>query len=150
MNKSIKYMMTAIIIFYCTNSFSQVDNKLEGIYSFETIGMGVRTLVSMKLLPNGHFEYSFKQGMISYQHVEGNWQQRGNKLILDSYPQRDRMIVEEDYKRMKGTVIHVLNKKMDKINYSLKIVTIDNDTITLTDRETLPLVFNEWAFVQRL
>ncbi|CAN5430223.1 hypothetical protein BH09BAC6_BH09BAC6_22960 [soil metagenome] len=86
---------------------------------------------SLLLKSNGEFLYTRNQEFTS-EKITGNWQLRNNMVVLDSRPQRDKLLVYEHYKnRIKGAIIYVYDKDQELIHYSLTAVNALNDTIRL-------------------
>ncbi len=86
---------------------------------------------SIILKRNGQFSYT-SGDEFTKANVTGNWQLRDGTIILDSYPQRDRIIVYESFqKKTKSPLVFVCNKQKEPISYSLYYTTASNDTIAL-------------------
>ena len=88
----------------------------------------------MTLEENGKFHFIEKTEWTKLV-LDGNWQIRGNNLILDSSPQRDRLIVIESLTpKLSYKLVNVTNKGGENIHYYLYGITASNDTIALRDQ----------------
>lgn len=81
---------------------------------------------SIELKEDNKFIYFSKQEFINYE-IRGNYNSRGDSLVLDSSPQRDKIIVQESKKgSQKCNVIVVTDKMGVNIQYSLFLILDDN------------------------
>lgn len=113
--------------------FSQ--REIAGTYSYKFIEGTYSYFETITLYSEGSFVYNLISSMGLKNKIQGNWQQRENKLILDSYPQRDKIIIREHYKKKtKGTVLNVEDKNGNKFFYHLYVVLQNGDTLLLRDQ----------------
>jgi len=88
----------------------------------------------ISLKKDGQFSYMCT-GHFTKEQIVGNWQIRGQQLILDSRPQRDRLIVRESFKRgIKGKRIFVRDKANEYLNYTIIGINAINDTVFIRDQ----------------
>lgn len=119
-----------IIIFIClfTIGFSQTNTK---VYSYQTRFFSE----SIILNENGRFTYNMQVHMGGKSEIEGNWQLRSDSiLVLDSNPQRSKIIIKESFKKNKKTTFYIRNSKRDLIDYHLYIINNKQDTIIYRDQ----------------
>lgn len=89
---------------------------------------------ALTLNPNGTFEWLRDIEQVRMKTI-GNWQLRGDSLVLDSYPQRDRIIVIESLKRSSNkSTFNVSDKNRDPFHFSMIIVTDKNDTLEIKEQ----------------
>ncbi len=118
-----------MVIIY-SSCYAQVNKDMLGEYVFKSKFY----YESITLNKDGRFTY-YRSQEFAKTSINGNWQLRKDSLILDSYPQRDRLIVFETYKKgSKNKLIKVSNKKNRPINYSIAYITLKNDTVILRDQ----------------
>jgi hypothetical protein len=68
-------------------------------------------------------------------YLKGNYRIKGDSLILDSSPQRDKIIVRESSKgRLNTHKFKVVDKTSNPINYQLHLISKNHDTITLKNQ----------------
>lgn len=85
---------------------------------------------SFELLPNGEFRYLRVHP--GYDSISGYWVQKDSLLILNSIPQRDRVVIYEGYvKSNKRNEIKVVNKSSIPLFFKLNVITTSNDTLNL-------------------
>ncbi|ASK30486.1 hypothetical protein CEY12_10365 [Chryseobacterium sp. T16E-39] len=102
--------------------FSQ--NK-SGIYSYKT----PYYFESINLLKDGTFKYYRKTEFLKDE-IFGNWQLRNDSiLVLDSNPQRSKLMVKEHIKKGKKITFTVRDSEEYLINYQLHIITNKKDTL---------------------
>ncbi|MEJ5056071.1 hypothetical protein [Sphingobacterium sp. MYb382] len=89
---------------------------------------------SIDLLDNGSFVYYNKSEFIKTE-IEGNWQLRSDSiLVLDSWPQRTKIITFESHKRDKKNIFQIRNTNNHQIHYNLYLITKDKDTLEFKDQ----------------
>lgn len=124
--KKIIYIFALIL---CT-SFTVQSNLYEGIYEYKSDEFYER----IELDKDFRFKYNFRFHSISFS-LEGNYRVKGDSLILDSNPQRDKLIVIE---RKRGNINNVKfcvkDKSGESFNYTLYAIDKDNDTIALSNQ----------------
>lgn len=125
-------MKTVLSIFLLIISISfTVQSKLyEGIYEYKTDTF----YESIELNTDYKFKYNYRLHSINYG-LEGNYRVKGNSLILDSSPQKDKIIVRESKKGNKNNVRFCITDKLGTpFNYTLYVIDKENDTITLKNQ----------------
>lgn len=121
-----------LIFLICLQCKSQSD--LFGTFKYKRYNpLYIETLI---LHPNGHFDYSLEMDMGVYYRNIGNWQQRDSCLILDSNPQKEKMLIMEFYeKQQKEIKVKVISKDSRiPMYYHLTAVLSNNDTIVFKDQ----------------
>lgn len=117
---------------FISSVFSLFINKENhiGKYSYTNY----RYYESIELKEGNKFTYFSKQEFINYE-IKGNYNIQGDSLVLDSSPQRDKIIVQESKKgSQKRNEIVVTDKNGRKMHYNL-ILILDNDKeIKLTEQ----------------
>lgn len=89
---------------------------------------------SIDITNNNKFIYNYKNEFISYE-VRGNYNLNNDSLILDSNPQRDKIIVKELNKgNKKNNLIIVKDKNGSVLTYQLYIILSDGEVICLKDQ----------------
>lgn len=82
----------------------------------------------ISLLNNGKFVYSCRTEFLKTS-IEGNYHIYNDSLFLDSYPQRDKLLVDEQSKGKKSTIyFDVKDKNGNPIHYNLYLL-LENNTI---------------------
>lgn len=121
--------LVAICFFEIKELFSQ---SLVGKYSYSTDHFFYK---SIELFSNGTFIYKFNCEFLRIKCI-GNWQIHGHDLILDSYPQRDRIICHEYRKGRKAYTYFNVKSKDDRgsMFYYLYVIKNSGDTIELKDQ----------------
>jgi hypothetical protein len=108
--------------FIFTLSFSQ--NTKSYCYKTRFFSEGIN------LKKNGTFDYNIRINGGVNQEINGNWQIRNDSiLVLDSYPQKSKLIVSENLKRGKKIIFRVRDSDERMINYNIYIITEKKDTI---------------------
>lgn len=121
--------MSIFILIICL-SFTKQSKLNEGIYEYKTENF----YESIELNENYKFKYNYRQNPISYS-IEGNYKIKGNNLILDSSPQKDKIIVRESKKGNKKKFRFCVTDKLGiPFNYTLYAIRKSNDTITLKNQ----------------
>lgn len=88
----------------------------------------------IELLENGTFVYYNRSEFIKTE-INGNWQLRNDSiLVLDSSPQRSKLIVWESRKKNKMYTFCVRNMNNQPIHYSLFLISEKGDTIEFKDQ----------------
>jgi hypothetical protein len=121
-----KVIVTAILI--CSMGISSTLKI--GTYEFKAKDM----LETLKLNMDKSFDYEFHDHMLHYS-IQGNWSAINDSLILNSTPQKDRMIVKES-KRLftKNHYIVVTNKMGNAINYTINLFGDGGEEIIFKDQ----------------
>lgn len=118
---------------------SRLGNLPYGIYSYET----ERYSEKIELRENNTFDYSISNEFIRYR-IQGNFNFRGDSLILDSSPQKDKIIVRESKQgRNNITKIIVTNKMGDNFHYSLIITERNNNKDSLIGQWGTAIIKNK-------
>ena len=93
-NDKMKYILkTLILTIAVAKGYGQIKD-----YSGEYVFKSRYYAESIFLRPNGTFFYH-DADEFTKSNISGNWQMRGDSIILDSRPQRDRLLVYESYKK---------------------------------------------------
>ena len=102
-----------------STSFTLPDNY--GKYEYKT-----RFITeSIELLENHTFIYKRGEEFLDYT-INGNYNIVGDSLVLDSNPQKDKIIVRERYiKKFETKIFNVTNKRGENIAYHLYITLND-------------------------
>ena len=109
-------------------SFSQ-ESKLRE-YSYKS----PHYYESINLLKNGTFKYYRKTEFLK-EEIFGNWQLRNDSiLVLDSNPQKSKLVVNESLKSGKKIFFHVKDSQGHLFNYYLYAVYNQKDTIVYKDQ----------------
>ena len=119
-------LVSSLIISFTSYNFS------DGIYVYQND----KYYESLLLNEDGSFEHIVKAHFLHIKTL-GNWQKRKDSIILDSYPQKDKVIVSEDYRKRfkKGKYIfNVRDKSRDKMIYHLTVITSKSDTLSYSDQ----------------
>lgn len=125
-----------IFIFFIlpVHLFSQ-GNGMPEVYSYKYTEGTYFYSETISLYPDGQFIYTIKQHPGLNTDIHGNWQKRDSCLILDSHPQRDKIIVHESFsKEQKGFVFNVEDKDGRKFVYHLYAILQNGDTLSLRDQ----------------
>jgi hypothetical protein len=89
---------------------------------------------SIDLKNNNQFIYNCKNEFINYE-IKGNYKINSDSLILDSYPQRDKIIVKENNRGNKNSnLIIVKDKEGNKMTYHIYLILVDDTVICLKDQ----------------
>ncbi|MBW3520477.1 hypothetical protein [Flavobacterium sp. NKUCC04_CG] len=101
-----------------------------GNYTYQT----AHYYESIELKDNNKFIYFSKQEFLNSE-IEGNYNIQGDSLVLDSNPQRDKIIVKEFNKGSQSNcTIEVTNKMGQAINYKINLILVDGSEIELIDQ----------------
>jgi hypothetical protein len=111
--------------------FCKQDSEIElGTYSYRSN----QYYETITLKDNSTFIYKLGFTFFNLE-SKGKYFIQNDSIILSSSPQKDRIIVYEDYKRNKKTSIFDLyDKNRHRIRYHLYITTRDNKVIELRDQ----------------
>lgn len=101
------------------------QNNYNGCYSYSN-NSGFSEEICLNA--NGVFTYTYSREFIKIK-AEGNWQIRNDKLILDSRPQKDKMIVYESRRKGKKPQVKVRKKSKEIMCYNLYVVYNEMDTL---------------------
>lgn len=119
-----------IFVLVLFTSFTIQTNQYEGIYEYKSDNFYER----IELDENFKFNYDYRLNSITYS-LKGDYRIKGDSLILDSNPQRDKVIVKERKKgNEKNVRFCVKNKFGESFNYTLYAINKDGDTITLLNQ----------------
>ena len=100
---------------------------------------------SIYLLEDGRFVYYCKSEFLKSE-IEGNWQIRNDTiLVLDSSPQRSKMVVSESYKRAKRNTFQIRSTDNRIINYHLYLITPTEDTLEFRDQFDKTVVLGNYS-----
>jgi hypothetical protein len=118
---SICFLLLSIFIF----SQNQV-----GIYSYKS----PHYYESINLLKDGTFKY-YKKTEFLQDEIFGNWQLRNDTiLVLDSHPQKSKLIVFEGLKKKKTMTFNVRDTRGNTFQYYLYLISDKKDTITYNNQ----------------
>lgn len=87
---------------------------------------------SLELNPNQTFNYKVRMEFIR-QEINGNYIIAGDSIILNSIPQRDKIIVNEKFQKSKKNTFKVTDKSGLLIMYHLTITTEKNEIVEFRD-----------------
>ena len=118
-----KFLFTIILI--ATLVQNEADSLI-GKYSFSQRHFSE----SLQLNVDYTFQYEVKMELFR-QKIEGNYNVVGDSLILNSFPQRDKLIVNEKSKKTQKNIFRVTDKSGQLINYQLTITTDEGKVIEL-------------------
>ncbi|CAM4085538.1 GLPGLI family protein [Flavobacterium branchiophilum] len=89
---------------------------------------------SIDLKNNNQFIYNFKNEFVNYE-IKGNYKINSDSLILDSNPQRDKIIVKEKNSGNKNSnLIIVKDKEGNNLTYHIYLILVDDAVICLKDQ----------------
>lgn len=109
---------------------AQLKQSIAGKYFYESYRFS-ETLI---LEENGRFKYKCSSEFLK-EEIQGNWQFRENFIVLDSYPQHDKIIVYEGFRRnLKGIEVSVLDKSKYPINYNIIAYLRNGDSVLLNNQ----------------
>ena len=106
-----------------------LENQLPGIYHYAA----PHYMEQLQLMENGRFVSVIKTEFLALK-TAGNWQFRNDSIILDSQPQKDKLIVLEAKKRNRNNLFTVTDKNGDNIIYRLVLTLKNGDTVILKDQ----------------
>jgi len=103
---------------------------MKGSYSYKSLHYNE----SIDLFENGTFSYFQKTEFLKIE-ITGNWQIRNDSLlVLDSKPQRTKLIVWESKKKGEKTILHIRDMENNSMNYSLYLIPYKGDTLEFKDQ----------------
>lgn len=120
--------LTLLIVIYFLNVKEVFSQSPVGEYSYS----GDHITVEIALFPNGTFSYD-DYGQILPRYCRGNWHVRGQDLILDSSPQKDKILCYEYRKGKEEYTYFNVRKKSTGFPtlHDLFIIMNSGDTIQL-------------------
>jgi len=124
--------MKFILSIFILVVFSSLTTKeyYEGTYLYNSLNFHEE----ITLLNNGKFIYSCKNEFLRT-NIEGNYHIYNDSLFLDSYPQRDKLLVNEQSKGKKNTVyFDVKDKNGTPIHYTLYLLLENNTVFTIENQ----------------
>ncbi|WP_152640725.1 hypothetical protein [Flavobacterium sp. 316] len=124
-------MKAAIFIFISIMfSLSINEENYAGQYSFKSRNY----YESINLKESRQFIYNYKNEFISYE-IKGNYRISNDSLVLDSNPQRDKIIIKEyNEGNKKNSLIIVKDKEGNILTYHIYIILLDDKVICLRDQ----------------
>jgi hypothetical protein len=123
--KTTLYIFTSLVFSLLIGKENHLGN-----YSYKND----RYYESIELKEGNKFTYFTKQEFINYE-IRGNYTIQGDSLVLNSSPQRDKIIVQESKKgSQKCNVIVVTDKMGIDIHYNLFLILDDNIEIKLANQ----------------
>ena len=112
-------ILNLILITFFLTSFNLSDNY--GKYEYKNNLFRE----SIELLENQTFIYNREEEFFNYI-IKGNYNIVGDSLILDSSPQKDKIIVRERFvKKFETKIFNVTNKRGENITYHLYVTLYD-------------------------
>ena len=130
--KTSSMKMSKIFFFLLLSPISlySQDFSIKGTYLYKS----PHYYESIDLFENGTFSYFQKMEFLKIE-ITGNWQIRNDSLlVLDSKPQRAKLVVWESKKKGRETILHIRDMENNSINYSLYLMSYKGDTIELKDQ----------------
>lgn len=121
-----KSLYVIIILLFCNQ-----DSKIKlGTYSYQIN----QYYEAITLEEHNTFIYKLRINFFNLE-TKGKYYIQNDSIILNSSPQKDRMIVYEDYKKYKKTsIFDVYDKNRHRITYHIYVTTRDNKVIELRDQ----------------
>lgn len=124
--------MKATFYIFIVLIFSSLINKED--YFGKYIYKSRNYYESIDLKNNKQFIYNYKNEFISYE-IKGNYKINSDSLVLDSNPQRDKIIVKELNKGNKNNnLIIVKDKNGNTLTYHIYLILLDDKVICLKDQ----------------
>lgn len=124
-----RFILTVLILI-TSNSYGQ-DN-VTGTYSYS----GEHFSETLQLNENYTFKYNLRIHFVR-QEIIGNYVVVGDSLVLNSFPQRDKIIVRENLKgNFRNKKFLVNHKDGNPFNYQLYLITKSNDTVISKDQNS--------------
>ncbi|WP_417364544.1 hypothetical protein [Galbibacter sp.] len=120
-----KFLFTIILL---TTLIQNEADTLIGKYSYSQRHFSE----SLQLNADYTFQYELKMELFQ-QKINGNYNVVGDSLILNSFPQRDKIIVDEKSKKAEKNIFRVTNKSGHLVNYQLTITTDEGKVVELKD-----------------
>jgi hypothetical protein len=127
--------LSSLFLLFWVAIFILSMKKMDNFYGEYKI-VSHKSSESIVLKEGGGFEYTMKQEFLKIS-KKGNWQVRNDSiLVLDSYPQKEKLIVFESYRRKYSgrTKIVVRNKRREKMFFQLTVFKHDGSSLTLNDQ----------------
>ncbi len=124
--------MKATFYIFIVLIFSSLINKENyyGKYTYKSRNY----YESIDLKNNKQFIYNYKNEFIRYE-IKGNYKINNDSLVLDSNPQRDKIIVQELNKGNKNNnLIIVKDKNGNSLAYHIYLILLDDKVICLKDQ----------------
>lgn len=124
-------LLTLLVAVYFFEIKEVSSQSLVGEYSYAGNDIHERLV----LFPDGTFSYS-DYGQIVMRECKGNWQVRGQDLILDSSPQKDKIICYEYFKGKEEYTYFNVRRKSDGLptGHDLYVIMYSGDTIKLKNQ----------------
>lgn len=121
-----KSLYLIIILLFCKQ-----DSKIKlGTYSYQIN----QYYEAITLEEHNTFIYKLRINFFNLE-TKGKYYIQNDSIILNSSPQKDRIIVYEDYKKNKKTsIFDVYDKNRHRITYHIYVTTRDNKVIELRDQ----------------
>lgn len=111
------------ILLLSVSAYSQ--NTSDSVYLYKSS----HYYESINLSKDGTFSY-YQKTEFTKSEIEGNWQLRNDSiLVLDSRPQKPKLVVFETYKKNRKTIFRIRNMKDNLIHYSIFLISNKGDTI---------------------
>ena len=121
--------------------FAYSQNTSDSLYSYKS----PHYYESINLSKDGTFDY-YQKTEFTKSEIKGNWQLRNDSiLVLDSRPQKSKLIVFESYKKNRKTIFRVQNMKGNLINYSIFLITNKGDTTEYKNQFDKAFVEGEYS-----
>lgn len=132
--------LTFLLAVYCFDIKQVFSQSIAGEYSYSNNHFNIH----LNLSSDGTFYY-YDNGQIQLRECQGNWQERSGNLILDSYPQKEKMVCYEYLNRKVEYISINVKKKSDgrPIHYSLYLLKNSGDTIQLKEQFKTSKVFEK-------
>lgn len=115
-------------IFLITTLIQNETDSLIGKYSYSQRHF----TESLELNSDKTFNYKVRMEFFR-QEINGNYVIVGDSIVLNSIPQRDKIIVDEKFKKSKKNTFRITDKSGRLINYHLTVTTVKNEVIEFRD-----------------
>lgn len=110
--------------------FANSQNTSDSVYLYKSS----HYYESINLSKDGTFTY-YQKTEFTKSEIEGNWQLRNDSiLVLDSRPQKSKLIVFEIHKKNRKTIFRIRNTKDNLIHYSIFLISNKTDTIVYNEQ----------------
>lgn len=114
-----KIILILLLFPFCSK---MTDNSVKGKYEYQS-GLYHEMI---NLFDDNTFTYSVKDEFLKYE-IRGNFCLKGDSLILNSYPHKDKIIVREKKRGANSNLTIIVTDKMNyPLNYTLKLIKEDN------------------------
>jgi hypothetical protein len=123
-----KIMIIGLVLFNYLFLKGQCDT-INGLYMYEKKFDYNLFSVRLHLYKNGCFSYKLKTSAFYRINLQGNWQLRDGKIVLDSSPYDEQMIVFPYAGKSNKKTINVCSSSNDKISYDLFLIKSTGDTV---------------------